>query len=190
MENTLNNNTMNINVLVVFNAESIQKKHLKPSLDKTMPLAIIKDEQYAFCTGPYKIISGQGTAKIRIVAAPTCIIRFWATSVCQKSNDSVLIYQIINLNHKNNPFIPDNIVLNQAIQPDPNSNSFDGLPAIKVKESFISWYSPINGKGSNKYRICFALYQLDDDGETQNLYGYFYWDFKLINIHNKLINLS
>ena len=64
-------------------------------------------------------------------------------------------------------------MINQAVQPNPDSEDHDGLPALNVKESFMSFDSKINGSGKRQYLIYFALYRIADDGETQNLYGYY-----------------
>jgi nematocidal protein AidA len=181
MENLLNDNTITINMLIVFDTALIVKNCTKPSLDKTMPKVVKSNSQYVLCSGVRDIISGQGTAKLSILGCPNDIIKFRGTSIYQDSEDSVIIYQIKNLNGNdiNDQFTPNPVTRDNAVQPDPDSASYDGLPALKTKENFMSMDSKIQGSGKRNYRVFFTLYRLADDGETQNLYGYFYWDFKL-----------
>lgn len=181
MENLPNDDAIAINMLIVFDTALIIRKYTKPSQDKTMPLAVKSNSQYVFCTGARKIMSGQGTAKLSIFVYSNDAIKFRGISIYQNSSDAVIIYQIKNLNSDDvdDQFVPNPVTRDKAAQPDPDSASYDGLPALNVEENFMSLDSKIQDSGKMNYRICFALYRLTDDGETQNLYGYFYWDFKL-----------
>jgi len=173
--------TMTINMLVVFDTALIIKSYPKPSLDKTMPLAIKINSQYVFCTGARNLISRQGKAKLSILAYPNDALKFRGVSIYQNSTDATIIYQVKNTidDDLSNQFVPYAVVMDNAFQPDPESASYDGLPALHVKENFMSLDSKIQSSGQKNYRICFALYRLTDNGETQNLYGFFYWEFKL-----------
>jgi hypothetical protein len=181
MENLPNEDTMTINMLIVFDTALIIKSYPNPSLDETMPVVVKINSQFVFCTGAHKIISGQGTAKLSIFAYPDDAIKFRGISIYQNSTDSAIIYQIKNTNgdNINNQFVSNPVAMDNAVQPDPDSASYDGLPALNVKENFMSLDSKVQDSGRKNYRIYFALYCLTNDGETQNLYGYFYWDFKL-----------
>jgi hypothetical protein len=96
----------------------------------------------------------------------------------------VIVYGIkINPNPPINPnvdvfnqFLANGVIRNFAAQPDPNPPSTDGLPARRVQQSFLSLNSMVKQSGTEAFLVYIALYTLADDGQTQNLYGYYYWD--------------
>lgn len=168
------NERMPIDLLIVFDTMSIIQNTPQPSQDKTKPTAVKSNGQYVFST--------EATKDRMLSVIPACpgdTLKIRGTSVYQNSQQAAIIYQVKNLNRKNikEMFTADPVSRDQAVQPDPKS--YDGLPALHVKENFISMDTEIQNTGRKKYRVCFALYDLANDGETQNLIGYFYWDLKM-----------
>jgi len=181
MENDLNvmaSSSVNVDILVVIDTEYIKANYPHPSQDKTNPTGINHNSQYMICTGAKKIISGQGTADLSFQANVSDTISFRGTSIYQNSDDAVIVYGIKYWKGDQvfNQFITNSVVRKYAAQPDPDSPSLDGLPAKKVTQSFQSLDSKVRQAGVENFYVYIALYTLASDGQTQNLFGYFYWD--------------
>ena len=58
----------------------------------------------------------------------------------------------------------------------PDPGTANGIPPTHQKISFASYDSRISSGGTEKFYVYIAVYTLDSDGQTQSLYGYFYWD--------------
>jgi len=167
-----------VDILTVVDTEYIKSHYGPNNNDKTNPRGIDHNSQYMICTGARKIISGQGTADLSFQANVGDYVSFRGTSIYQNSDDAVIVYGI-KLNSGTpvfNQFVTNSVTRNYAAQPDPNSPSYDGLPAIKVKQNFLSLDSKVKQSGTEAFLVFIALYTLADDGQTQNLYGYYYWD--------------
>lgn len=177
MENVPVTPNNRIEVLIVIDTDAIINTIARKSLNKTRPIPTNRIPQFVFCSGAEAIKSKQGDMSLAIACKPDDIIQIRATSIYQDATDAVLIYQIIQKGDQ--PFIPNSVVMKNAVQPDPDSPSFDGLPALHVEECFMSIDSKIVTPGVKNYMVCFAIYRLDADGETQNLYGYYCWNFSL-----------
>lgn len=165
-----------IDILTVVDTEYIKKNYGPNNNDKSKPKGIDHNSQFMICTGARKINGGQGTADLDFNANVGDFVSFRGTSIYQNSDDAVIVYGI-KLNSGVdvfNQFVPNSITREGAVQPDPKSS--DGLPALKVKENFLSLDSKVAKKGKEAFLVYIALYTLADDGETQNLYGYYYWD--------------
>lgn len=170
-----------INILVVSDTKLIKRACPDPSQDINKPKPIKSNGQYVFCGSSNGAINKKLTSKSNNNVTPA-ILKFWSTSIYQNSSDAVIIYQVKKLKGSRSklPFVACVKTLDNAVQPDPHSASFDGLPALHVQQTFINCESSAPCcTGTEIYRICFALYTLADDGMTQNLYGYFYWDTKI-----------
>lgn len=165
-----------MDILTVIDTEYIKKNYGPNNNDKSNPRGIDHNSQFMICTGARKINSGQGTADLDFNANVGDYISFRGTSIYQNSDDAIIIYGIKFQSGVEvfNQFVPNSITREGAVQPDPKSS--DGLPALKVKQSFLSLDSKVANKGRESFLVYIALYTLSDDGETQNLYGYYYWD--------------
>lgn len=176
MEDLKSASAVNIDILTVIDTEYIKKKYGPNQNSKSNPVGIDHNSQFMICTGARKINSGQGTADLDFTANVGDYVSFRGTSIYQNSDDAVIIYGI-KLNTGDqvfNQFVTNSITREGAVQPDPNSP--DGLPAVKVKQSFLSLDSKVSKKGKEAFLVYIALYTLASDGHTQNLYGYYYWD--------------
>jgi nematocidal protein AidA len=178
MEDLANASAVTVDILTVINTEYI-KSHYGPNKnDKTNPVGIDHSSQYMICTGARKIIGGQGTADLSFQANVGDYVSFRGTSIYQNSDDAVIVYgiKLASGTPVFNQFVTNLVTRNYAAQPDPNSPSLDGLPALKVKQNFLSLDSKVKQSGVEAFLVYIALYTLADDGQTQNLYGYYYWD--------------
>jgi hypothetical protein len=166
------------NILVVIDTEYIKSTYGPNKNDKTNPVGINHNSQFMICTGARKINSGQGTADLSFQMNVGDYVSFRGTSIYQNSNDAAIVYGIKYWKGDQvfNAFTCNSTVLTGAAQPDPNSSSGDGLPALHVKQAFQSLDSKVRQGGTENFYVYIALYTVADDGETQNLYGYYYWD--------------
>lgn len=168
-----------INVLVVIDTEYV-KAHYGPQSnpDPTKPVGIDHNSQFMICTGSRGIISGQGTADLSFKANVGDHVEFTGVSIYDNSDDAVIVYNIAYWKGDQvfNTFETNVITRKGAVVPNPNSATGNGLPAIQTPLSFNSLDSKVKAGGTEYFYVTFALYTLDDSGENQKLYGYYYWD--------------
>ncbi|EJE2970203.1 hypothetical protein M4F23_000817 [Salmonella enterica] len=50
------------------------------------------------------------------------------------------------------------------------------MPPLNKPVSFSKYSADIRNSGKENFIVCFALYTLDADGESQKLFGYYCWD--------------
>lgn len=167
-----------INILIVIDTEYIKQRYPNPSKDKNNPTGIDHNSQFMLVTGARGIISGQGTADLHFKANTGDLVSFRGTSIYANSDDAVIVYGIEYWKGTEvfNPFNTNLIIRNRAVMPDPNSQDKDGLPPIQTQINFANYSSQVRGSGTEFFYVKIALYTLADDGHTQNLFGYFYWD--------------
>jgi len=165
----------NINVLVVIDTEYV-KAHYAKNTDPDHPTGIDHNSQYMIATDPRGIVSGQGTADLNFNANPGDFVSFTGTSIYTNSDDAVIIYGIEYWSGDKvfNQFVPNLVNRQHAVMPDVTTDN--GLPAITTSLNFTSLDSRVKQGGTENFYVNFSLYTLADDGQTQELYGYFYWD--------------
>lgn len=165
-----------INVLVVIDTEYVKKTYPNPSKDSSKPTGINHNSQFMICTGSRGIISGQGTADLNFKANVGDYVAFTGTSIYANSDDAVIVYGINYWQGAQvfNTFVPDMVTRAKAVMPDPNTPA--GIPPLQTKISFSSLDSKVKQAGTENFYVYFGLYTLADDGETQQLFGYYYWD--------------
>lgn len=166
-----------IDVLVVIDTEYV-KSHYSQQVnpDPNKPVGINHASQFMIANDPRGIVSGQGTADLNFRAKTGDYVQFRATSIYQNADDAVMVYAIDFWQGINvfNDFNCQIITRTKAVQPNPATAN--GLPALNVTENFTSLDSKVAKIGTEDFYVKFALYTLAPDGETQQLYGYFYWD--------------
>lgn len=167
-----------INVLVVIDTEYVKKINPNPSKDPNHPTGINHAGQFMLVTGSRGVISGQGSADLNFRANPGDEVSFTGVSIYDNSDDAVIVYgiQYWQRDHVFNQFVADLVTRKGAVMPNADSPSGNGLPALQTKLNFSSYDSKVRNSGTEDFYVFFALYTLADDGETQNLFGYFYWD--------------
>lgn len=164
-----------INILVVIDTEYIKKMY-GPNTNQNAPVGINHSSQFMICTGSRGIVSGQGTADLNFRANPGDNVAFTGVSIYDNSDDAVIVYGITywQKDHVFGNFTSNLVTRNRAVMP--NSDTQNGLPATSTKLTFASYGAKVKGSGTEDFYVDIALYTLADDGETQNLYGYYYWD--------------
>ncbi|MEO7065481.1 MAG: inclusion body family protein [Rhodanobacter sp.] len=165
-----------VNVLVVIDTEYVKTNYPNPSKDQNQPTGINHSSQFMICTGSRGIISGQGTADLNFRANVGDNVSFTGVSIYDNSDDAVIVYGIQYWKGDKvfNQFVPNLVTRTGAVMPD--SSTSNGLPAIQAKVNFSSFDSKVSNAGVENFYVFFALYKLSDNGENQELFGYFYWD--------------
>jgi hypothetical protein len=166
----------NINVMIVIDTDYVKTHYSNPSQNSNKPTGINHNSQFMICTNTRGIISGQGTADLNFKANVGDFVSFRGVSIYGNSDDAVIVYGI---NHWSgdqvfNQFVPNLVERKYAVVPDPDTSN--GLPAKKLLVDFTSLDSRVRKAGRENFYVYFALYTLANDGETQNLLGYYYWD--------------
>lgn len=160
-------------VLIIVDTEKIIAAYSKPVQDITQPPVII-DPTFVFllCPSATSIISTE-QINLRLNADGGNNLSFRCTSFSGNSKSAVLFYDgyVESNNQITGKFILNINTLSGAVQPDPKQP--DGLPPIHTCATFSNIESKVLRKGSEQVNLMFSLYQLDDDGQTQSLYGYF-----------------
>lgn len=176
-EMQLNASNITINVLVVIDTDLIMAQHPRQTTpNQASPVGLVHTSQYMIATDPRGINSGQGTADLSFKANVGDYVSFTGTSIYDNSDSAVIVYGINYWNGDKvfNTFVPNTITRNNAAVP--NSDSSNGLPAMLQSRNFVNYSAQVSRKGTENFYVYIALYSLNDDGETQSLYGYFYWD--------------
>ncbi len=175
MSTTRNSSSQQVNVLVVIDTEYVKKMY-GPNTNKNNPVGINHSSQFMICTGSRGIIGGQGSADLNFRANPGDNVAFTGVSIYDNSDDAVIVYGI-KYWQKDKVFgnFTSNLVTRlRAVMP--NDDSSDGLPAAPTRLTFASYDAKVEKGGTEDFYVDFALYTMADDGETQTLYGYYYWD--------------
>lgn len=165
-----------IEVLVVINTEYIFNNYTNPSRDAAKPTGINHSSQYMITNSKRGIVSGQGTADLSFKANVGDLVSFQGSSIEANSDSAVIVYGINywSGDHVFNQFVPNMITRNRAVMP--NNTTPNGLPAVQQQINFASFDAKVAKAGKENFYVNIAVYRLADDGQTQELYGYFYWD--------------
>lgn len=176
-EMQLNASGITINVLVVIDTDLIMKQNPRQANpDQTKPVGLVHTSQYMIATDLRGIISGQGTADLSFKANVGDYVSFTGTSIYDNSDSAVIVYGINYWKGDKvfNTFVPNTVTRNKAVMP--NSDSSNGLPAMLQSRNFSNFSAQVGNKGNEYFYVNIAVYSLNDDGQTQSLYGYFNWD--------------
>ncbi|URZ18392.1 inclusion body family protein [Clostridium felsineum] len=175
----------NIDIMVVIDTDYIRKNCKNPSQDPNNPSQIDHNCEYMVCNGK-RGVTGQGTADLAFSANPGDNVHFRGTSIYGNSDDAIIIYGITPINPDPNDdgvfndFEPSLVQRKGAAVPNLHFGKArykdNNIVAENITLNFVSYCAQVKAKGEEGFHIQFALYTLDGDGETQNLFGYFEWD--------------
>jgi hypothetical protein len=105
-----------------------------------------------------------------------------AVSVSNNSDDAVIAYAVRTRNCADHltptPFVPVVVTRDAAVQPNPDAPD-GGIPPVSVETHFSSLNSSALVMAPRLLTADFGLYTLAPDGQSQRLYGYFRWVFRL-----------
>ncbi len=174
--NTSATSAKSMDLLIIIDTEYVKANYPNPSQDPNNPTGIDHNSQFMICTGTRGVISGQGTADLNFKANPGDFLSVFGQSIYANADDAVIIYDLHYWNgaHVFNTFVVDLVARQNAVRP--NTGTLNGLPAVTGPDNFISLDSRVQAHGVENFYVYFALYTLAEDGETQKLYGYYYWD--------------
>lgn len=164
-----------INVMTVFDTDYI-KEHYGRSTDPNAPIGIDHNSEFMVAPRDF-VISGQGTADLSFKASPGDTVSLWGTTLSDNSDDAIIIYGVGPNGNTGDVF--NTFLYNQTSRTGaavPNPQSLNGIPAIPQPLNFYSYDGKVKGQGQESFIIQFALYSLGDDRETQQLWGYYWWD--------------
>jgi hypothetical protein len=167
-----------INVLVIVDTEFIKKAYPNPSKDPKNPTGIDHTHQFMLCTGSRGVISGQGTGDLEFRANVGDDVAFTGVSIYNNSDDAVIVYDIKHFSgaHVFNQFSANLMVRNGAVQPNADSPDRNGLPPIRKQANFSVFGSKVRSSGREGFGVAFGRYKLAENGQDQELFGYFWWD--------------
>ncbi|EZP36343.1 inclusion body protein [Janthinobacterium sp. HH104] len=166
-----------INILVVIDTDLIMAQHPRQtSPDQTKPVGLVHTSQYMIATDLRGINSGQGTADLSFKANVGDFVSFTGASIYDNADSAVIVYGINYWNGDKvfNTFVSNTITRRNAAVP--NTDSSNGLPAVQQSRNFSNFTAQVSKSGTENFYVYIAVYSLNDDGQTQSLYGYFYWD--------------
>jgi nematocidal protein AidA len=171
----LNQTPKTSNVLVVIDTEYIKKNYPNPSQDMANPTVINHLSHFMFIAGFRGIISGQGTADLHFYAHVGDDVSFTGTSIYANSDDAVIVYGIKHHTGDQvfSKFEPNLLTRDRAVMPDPQTQN--GTPPLQTKITFAGYKAKVIYSGRKHFHIYIALYTMADDGNTQNLFGYYLW---------------
>ncbi|NML35198.1 AidA/PixA family protein [Paraburkholderia antibiotica] len=158
-----------INLLAVIDTQYIKHSY-EPNPDVLHPTAIKPDHLFLIGAG---LCSNSG--KLKFEAKTGDAISLTGTSATHNSNDAVILYNAhpSGRSHIFHPFRQKFVTRRCSVEPNPDSENYDGLPAIETTSHFSHLNSRIQDYGTQHIDFKFALYTLSDDGQTQRLYGYY-----------------
>ncbi len=159
-----------INVQITIDAVGVANAYPNPSKDQNNPTGI--GHQYGFMVATSNTMSGSGTGDLEFSANVGDTVRFFAVSASNNFEDSVLLYGITRYSGDNvfGPFSSLTFTKNGVSPSGPSV-----LPAHIGSQQFWFYQSSVTNAGTEGYRIVFALYERDPNGNP-TLFGYYQWD--------------
>lgn len=163
-----------IDVLIVINVEYIKENYPR-NTDPQKPQRIDHNSNSMISHNPREIALGQGTANLNLKAKQGDYLWFRATTIQQNSECAVVLYKMEH-GSGNRIFksFEDSVTGINAVQF--NEKSYSSIPPLFKKQFFTSYSAQIYFEGTEDVFVYFALYILNSNGDTHELYGYYYLD--------------
>ncbi len=167
-----------VNVMAIIDTDYIRQSQ-GPNTSKDNPVGIGHKGISLICpVADFVTYPNNDIANLTFKANVGDTVSFHAVSVSDNSEDAIIIYGVVPANNNNvnvfNIFQAEEETRTGAAIPDVSQQ--DGLPALHESVDFYSYDAKVKNKGSEFFKIYFALYKLDDARENQEIYGYFSWD--------------
>lgn len=159
-----------INIQVTLDAEGIINKYPNPSKNKDKPTGIGHNFSYMVATS--NTISGSGTGDLNFSANVGDVVRFFGSTASNNFENSALIYEI---NKYSGTEVFSEFKSQNFIKSGVSPSGPEVLPAEISDQKFWFFEADVKQRGTEGYRVVFALYQRDKNGKPV-LYGYFQWD--------------
>ena len=170
----MNTESSRINILAVIDTEHVKSAYPNPSKDANNPTAIRPVGLYTLCSGARDIVRRHGTVDLDLAACDGDMLVFRGVSIYNNADDAVIVYNVKSkkIVRAFNCYEPVVVTLNGAVQPDPDS-VYGGIPPVHVRINFSSLNSTVKSTKREALTVSFALYTLADDGQVQQLFGYY-----------------
>lgn len=152
------------------------KHHLAPGSTRSAPTLIEPEHMFVVGTG-----LRTKADELILHASTGDIVSLTGTSTDHNASDAVIVYNVQPVDRQSilGPFEPRMTTRSGTVEPDPDSASRDGLPALETTAHFSSFESAIQAPGTTRIRVDFARYALGRDGQKQILVGYYACGFTI-----------
>ncbi|WP_350341311.1 inclusion body family protein [Anabaena sp. PCC 7938] len=156
--------------------DAVKKFYPNPSKDQNRPTGIGHNYGYTIATGTV-INSGQGTDDLNVTAFVGDIFRVFATSGSDNFKDAVLVYGLPKFsgNQVFSLFNYQNFTMSTVVPQSLKSM----LPSRIVDEEFWFYQASVISRGTENYRVQFALYTRNADSGYPDIFGYFEWNLTI-----------
>jgi hypothetical protein len=163
-----------IYIQVTLDAVGIMSAYPNSSKNANNPTQISLN--YTYMVPSINAVSGSGTGDLEITALVGDDVNFAGVSASNNRQNTVLIYEVSRVSGDNvfTNFANRTLVARTAV---PDGSSV--IPPAIINENFSFFNATVIQRGTERYRITFALYTRDGSGEPV-LYGYFTWDPTII----------
>lgn len=160
-----------INIDIIFDAEGIMAKYGKGG-SQVSPIGI--GHQYGYMVATSNTMSGSGTGDLVFSALVGDVVRFFGATASNNFENSALIYGLPRYSGDQvfKPF-ESTTYTKSGVSPQDGS---DVLPAIISDQKFWFFESSVKNKGTENYKVQFALYTRNETTGKPELYGYYQWD--------------
>ncbi|CAM4014358.1 MULTISPECIES: inclusion body family protein [Flavobacterium] len=160
-------------ILIVIDTIEIKQKYPNPNNNLDEPIKIGQGNWYTIY--PYRDNIEQTNSlhfvSLKVQKKDKIVIS--GISIDGGSSDAIILNEIQNYNSRNETFSPfESICVSKKMILN-NPNSDEELSIISSDQNFIWFESVISNFGKSKIDIIFSIYNLDDDGNQQSLYGCF-----------------
>lgn len=168
-----------VNIMTIVDADAITAVYPKnPNPSKDNPTGLNHHEGITMLCDIQNYVGNinNDPANLEFKANVGDWVSFHAMTVSGNSQDAVILYDVSSLNGVNvfNVFHATMETRTGAVLPNPATQ--DGLPPLVQPVTFYSYDSKVSNSGKETLKMKIALYTLDDTGENQVLYDYFWWD--------------
>lgn len=171
-----------MNLLAVIDTGYVKSTYPNPSLDAKDPTGIASCGVFMICPEWRDDAAEQETDDPCFKACYGNRIALRGVSISNNSDDAVIVYAVGTRNEEGDrvskSFKPILITREEAVQPDPDSID-GGIPPIDAEMNFSSLNSRFNALGVGVLNADFGLYTLAEDGQSQQLFGYYSWKFRI-----------
>lgn len=168
-----------VNVMVIVDSDAITAVYPKnPDARKDNPTGLNHHEGITMLCNIENYVGNinNDPANLEFKANVGDWVSFHAMTVSGNSESAVILYDVSSINGVNvfNAFHATMETRTGAVLPNPKNQ--DGLPPLVQPVTFFSYDSKVANQGTEQLSMKIALYTLDDTGENQVLYDYFWWD--------------
>jgi nematocidal protein AidA len=164
----------NIALLLTIDTDFIIRNY-PPSENLRRAVPVSDEPMLLICGGSRGAVSGQGSPRISFNANRGDHISLRGISDTANAVNAVILYNVKHSGEEKvfRMFHSDYTTVDNA--PVLDHQMPQGFPSETQELVYQSWDSKVKSKGTEALTISFAVYVLDDDGENQQLYGYYEW---------------